>query len=173
MKLSTSFLAALILAFSSSSIAQNHTSLDAHAHGVAKLAIALEKNNKISIDLEMPGDSAVGFEHAPKTPAEIAAKKNAEDTFKEKFSELITFPENAKCVWGNPKIEVNDEAKGHSDWDVQIVTVCQMALEGQSVSVNFGKYFASIDKLEVSVIGQDFQKKVTLKKGSGSLSLTR
>lgn len=172
MKFSKLLSVSIAFATSTAAIAQNHGSLAAHVHGVASLVIGLEKNNKISIDVEMPGDSAVGFEHTAKSPVELAAKKRAEDTFKEKFAELVILPGEAKCTWGNPKVEVAGH-KGHSDWDVQIVAVCQKSLEGETVAVAFGKHFPSLDRLNISIIGQDFQKKITLKKGSGSLSLTK
>jgi hypothetical protein len=147
--------------------------LGAHVHGSAQLSIALEKNNKVEFELELPGDTAVGFEKAPESDSEIVKAQRIEDLFKKKFSELVQLPAESKCLWGNPKIEVLYPQKNHSEWKIQIYAVCQKDISGQSLSLDFGKHFKSLTDLDVAVIGQGFQKKVEVPNGTGSVALSK
>lgn len=147
--------------------------LGAHTHGSAQLNIALEKNNKVEFELELPGDTAVGFERAPETDAEIVKVQRTEELFKKKFSELVQLPSDSKCLWGNPKIEILYPHKNHSEWKIQIYAVCQKNIVGQSLNLDFSKHFKSLNDLDVAVIGQDFQKKLEVPKGTGSISLSK
>ena len=149
------------------------TALHAHVHGSAQLSIALEKNHKVEFELELPGDTAVGFERAPESDTEIVKVQRTEEIFKKKFSELVQLPADAKCVWGNPKVEIRYPQKNHSEWKIQIYAVCQKDIAGQSLSLDFGKHFKSLSDLDVAVIGQGFQKQVEVSKGTGSVSLSK
>jgi hypothetical protein len=144
-----------------------------HVHGAAQLGIALEKNNKVALDLDLPGDTAVGFEHEPKSAEEKAKVAKVEELFKKNFGTLVVLPADAKCVWGNPKIEVDYAHKGHSEWEVEIFAVCASAVDGKSVSLAFKPHFAGLKDLAVSVIGADFQTKHTVKEGVGSVTLSK
>jgi|GEM_PF-2205249 len=152
---------------------KHHPALGAHVHGAAHLAIALEKNNKIALDLSMPGDTAVGFEHAPKNAEQTLKIRDTEDLFRKRFSELVQLPTSASCTWGNPKVEIDSTTAGHSTWDIQIFAVCAKPLAGHVLAMGFGKHFPAMKDLDVSILASDFQKKIEVPKGTGSVSLTK
>jgi hypothetical protein len=170
-----SFAVAFVLGLATPTFADSPSTaaLVAHVHGSAQLSIALEKNHKIEFALELPGDTAVGFERVPETDSEIVKVQRTEELFKKKFSELVQLPAEAKCLWGNPKIEVLYPQKNHSEWKIQIYAVCQSDIAGQNLSLDFGKHFKTLRDLDVAVIGLNFQKKVELSKGTGSVSLSK
>ncbi len=174
-KFNHAFALALVLGLGGQTFAETPSTaaLGAHVHGAAQLNIAIEKNNKVEFELELPGDTAVGFERAPESDSEIVKTQKIEELFKKKFSELVQLPAASKCLWGNPKIEVLYPHKNHSEWKIQIYAVCQKDLAGQSLNLDFGKHFKTLKDLDVAVIGQSFQKKAEVPNGTGSVTLSK
>lgn len=66
-----------------------------HVHGLGHLNIAIE-GDRVEIGLEAPGADIVGFEHAPKDPAERAAVAKAIEKLKDGAG-LFVFPDAAGC----------------------------------------------------------------------------
>ena len=86
--------------------------LDSHEHGHGTLNIAVE-DNKISMELEVPGADIVGFERKPKTKAEKATLKKAINDLKKPLS-LFVLPSSAACEVKEAKVKLDgDEHDGH------------------------------------------------------------
>jgi hypothetical protein len=77
---------------------------EAHQHGHGTFEMAIEKAS-VSIDLRVPGDDIVGFEHAPGNAKEKAALEAAKKTLADALG-LFGIPKDAAC-----KV---DEAKVHT-----------------------------------------------------------
>ncbi|MEX2453291.1 MAG: DUF2796 domain-containing protein [Rhodospirillaceae bacterium] len=86
---------AAIMALSPGVSATEKREHGAHVHGLGHLNIAIE-GDRVEIELEAPGADIVGFEHAPKEPAERAAVAKAIEKLKDGAG-LFVFPDPAGC----------------------------------------------------------------------------
>lgn len=89
-------MAAVIIGFIAPAEAQDRREAGAHQHGRGKLDIAIE-GDKAGFEMRVPGADIIGFEHAAKTDAEIAALGAAKETLGNPVK-IVTLPEAAGCV---------------------------------------------------------------------------
>lgn len=82
---------------------QEHGSLSAHEHGVARLNAALD-GQTLELELESPAMNLVGFEHAATTDAD-KAKVAAVRAQLEKPLVLFNLPKTAGCVVATQELE--------------------------------------------------------------------
>lgn len=68
----------------------------AHEHGVAELHVAIEAET-MEIELVSPLDSLIGFEHAPRTPAQRAALAAAQAALRDP-ARVFVLPAAAACA---------------------------------------------------------------------------
>lgn len=174
-------LAALILSlFSFAAYAEEHK---AHVHGAAQFEIAFEVNH-ISVDIDSPADSFVGFEHAPKSAKD---KKHAAEivALLQDSANLFQFNSEAACkqtaadIAGaalgreneKEKAEHTAEANGHdhSDLDLHYSFTCEKPMNLKKVEFTGFKKFAKLQKIDASFISKSSQKKATLTAKNTSL----
>ncbi len=93
------FFGAAILAFAANGFAEEGP----HEHGVARLNLAIE-GRALEIELIAPGADIVGFEHAPTTPDQKAAVKDAVARLKA-GADLFAPPKDARCALEKAKVE--------------------------------------------------------------------
>ena len=74
---------------------QEHRQHGAHEHGVGTLNIAWE-GKEVHIELDSPAGNIVGFEHVPKTEADLDTLKNALARLRN-GTRLFLFPDAARC----------------------------------------------------------------------------
>ena len=157
----------------------------AHVHGAAQLSFAVE-DKSMTVLLESPGDSILGFEHKAESEADKAKVTEAVTTIETGFSSWIVLDAALGCTWTKTKIDaqVMEDAshadaghkKGkhkhadHSEVHVEYAVSCQSSLKGADVKIDFGTPFPRISKLNVQVLG-DKSTSVTLKKGRGAIKL--
>ena len=116
----------------------------AHVHGAGKLAIAIE-GNKLSIALDAPADDIVGFEHAPKTPAQ-KAKLDAAVAKLQQAGTIFKTPPEAGCkqIKAEAGLEQPDpkaaKATDHADFAGAFEFEC--AAIGKLTAIDLG-YFAA------------------------------
>ena len=67
----------------------------AHQHGVGHLDLVLE-GNELVIELQMPAEDLLGFEHAPRTPEQHAQVAALQNTLQQP-ERLFTLPAAAEC----------------------------------------------------------------------------
>ena len=169
--------------------AEEHRELGAHEHGRGTLNIAIE-GNKVSMELEVPGDDIVGFEHAAKTSRDKATLEKAKAQLAAPLT-LFALPASAGCRVTDSKVEIEigehhhdhdakEEAKadkgaaegeGHSEFHVQYALEC--AKPGNLATIEFGYFraFANAQRLDVNVITPKGQNKFEVTRASPSLSL--
>ncbi len=99
-----------------SAAAQEHRQLKAHEHGHGTLNIAVE-GSRVAMELNVPGQDIVGFEHQPQTKKEKAAAEKAEGLLKRGLT-LFKIPAAAQCKL----VEANSHTEGedhhhHDDHD--------------------------------------------------------
>ena len=90
---------------------------EAHEHGVGAMNIAIQ-GNEVEIELELPADNVVGFEHEARTAAEKKRVQNAAAKLK-KAANVVVLPEGAACKLKETEIKSalleNHEEYGHKD----------------------------------------------------------
>jgi hypothetical protein len=164
-------------------LAQEHA---AHVHGEAHLDVALE-GETLSLQLESPLDNLLGFEHAPRNPAEedqvkrMAATLRAADRL---FAtapaagcklEKVTLESSALTAELLGETEAEDEhdahahahedeegEEGHADLDAFWQFRCARPEALPSVEIRLFQHFPGLHALEVQAVTRKGQRGVTL-----------
>jgi len=160
-----------ILATSAMTLSSNAFAGKAHEHGVAQLYLApLEKS--LSVTLVSPADGILGFENIPKSDQQKKTQMEAETTLRNKASEFFVLPADLECSWKVDRFFDGSHQKsqgGHRDYLVQWTAECKKPLTGK-MSINLGKRFSRIHKLNVSVLKEKNQTSLQLKAAQGDVS---
>lgn len=85
----------------------------AHVHGKAQLHVAVE-GSKVTLMLEVPGDSVVGFEYSPKTPEDTEKVQNALNSLG-KAENLFTLRDALGCQWERGEAKVSYHTHDHKE----------------------------------------------------------
>ena len=148
---------------------------DVHEHGVGALNIAIQ-GNELKIELELPAENVVGFEHEARTAEE---KKRVHDAVAKlkKASNTVVLPENAACELEKAEIKSalledhhdhekskeHDDHGEHSEFAVHYHFVCAKTGLLSNLDISLFKHFPSTHKLRVQYITP---------KGQGALQTT-
>ncbi|MCY7316487.1 MAG: DUF2796 domain-containing protein [Rubrivivax sp.] len=155
----------------------------AHVHGLVKLDVAVQAKT-LTVQIQAPLDSLLGFEHRPRT----AAQKQAADAVLKQMNDgarLIRPPAAALCKAG--KVTVESETlqataaaagtgardDGHADLDATYEFTCEQPDKLGSIEIGLFEAFKRIQTIEVQVAGANRQSKVTLKRPDKMLRLGR
>lgn len=145
----------------------------AHVHGAAKLDISVE-GDKLTIAMEMPLDSTVGFEHLARTDKEKLAFANMMTSLKN-ATELFTPAAAAACRVES--VEVGDpfpggkaKADGHADIDADYVFRCAKPVALKSVATTLFKQFKRLHKIDVQRATPNGQGKASMTAEQPSVS---
>lgn len=142
--------------------AEEHRQLGAHVHGHGALNIAVDGTG-VSMFLDVPGMDVLGFEHAPASDAERAAKNEAEAKLAKPL-ELFGLPAAAGCKVSTAKVEIEGgngpehDHDGHLDYNAAYELEC--ASPGEITEIAFG-YFAAFkgaQGLTVTLVASNLQK---------------
>lgn len=148
----------------------------AHVHGLARLEIVLD-GPVLVIALEAPLDGIVGFEHAPRTPAQKQLAQKALAALKDP-ERLFGLPAEASCRPEATAIEApvlqGTEAKdGHGDLDARWTYRCAAPARLQALEQGLFEAFPRLLRLEVLVAGPRGQTKATLRRPVRAVTLQR
>lgn len=163
----TLFLAALATVSMTSVGAQGRP----HSHGVGRLDVAVDVKG-VSMQLEMPLDSLVGFERAPRNAREDRALKDALATLRTAGSLFATEPA-AQCMSSN--VRVSEPAlkggESHADVEAAYAFTCAKADALRAIdAAGLFKAFARLRNVEVQFVGPKGQAKRTLTRSRSALS---
>jgi len=157
-----------------------HATEAAHVHGLMHLDIAVDKQ-LLTVQLESPLDSLLGFERRPRTPAE----RQAADALGRQMNEgaaLFKPDAAAQCTLTKARIESavlqpsaapagkEDE---HADLDASYEFSCALPDKLTSVEIGLFDAFKRLQKIEVQVAGAKLQSKQTLQRPDKVVKLTR
>lgn len=164
-------------------------SADVHSHGDAELAVVLEKG-VITIEFGSPLYNILGFEHAPETPAQTMALKQAEQQLG-RGAGLFAFNPQAKCVPLSKAMTVTlfpadtDEADHddhdatethdedtHKDVFLAYEFKCQNPAKLSNVTINLFEFFKELAEIDVTFLGPATQMQVTLNRHQRQLDIT-
>ena len=145
----------------------------AHVHGEGKLDVAIDKE-KITLNLELPLDAAVGFERAPKNDKEKAALAAADKALKDTAT-LFVPTQAAHCSVVSTDVKIpnlggdgkHDHAhegeEHHADIDASYVFRCTNPAALKGIETTIFKHFKRLYRLEVQRAGPG---------GQGAMRLT-
>lgn len=167
---------------------EEHGSLGAHEHGVARMNVALD-GNSLELELESPAMNLVGFEHAANSDAD-KAKVAAARAQLEKPLDLFAIPLVAGCKVAGQELESplfgnapehehehedadHDEAEGHEHSEIHAHYQLECAkpenLKTLDLKALFTR-FPATQKIQVQLIGPQGQQGAELTPASPSLS---
>jgi hypothetical protein len=156
----------------------------AHVHGAAKLDVAVE-GAEVTLGVEMPLDSLVGFERAPRTVAERQAAGAALARLRDGAA-LFRFDPEANCTLGSAELAApllepastadrpaRAAAQGHGDLEATYVFRCTQPARLATMEVLLFDAFKRLDRMEVQAALPQGQRKAVLRRSSRVLQLAR
>ena len=145
----------------------------AHQHGAAKMDVSVE-GNALSIGLEIPLDSTVGYERPPRSDKEKTAYATMLSTLKDAAA-LFAPTAAANCRLAS--VEVNDpfpggktKSDGHADIDASYQFQCTNPAALKGFETSLFKQFKRLHKIDVQRTSPTGQGKATLNATSSRLS---
>jgi hypothetical protein len=152
----------------------------AHEHGVVHLDVAVE-GRRITLQMESPLDSLIGFERAPRNNAERRSADAAVAKLKA-ADKLFAIDTAAGCKL--TKVELSSAAlklgpaaepdpDGHADIDGSFEFDCADAARASFIDLGLFDTFARMQRIEVQAITAKTQFKATLKRPQRRIALVR
>lgn len=122
-----------------------------HNHGIGNLDVSVE-GEQLTLELELPQDSAVGFEHAPKNDKEHAALAKTERLLKDAAVLFVPTPA-ATCTIASVTVPMPHagkpaEGNGHADIDARYVFRCANPAMLRSLETGLFKHFSRLYRIE-------------------------
>ncbi|KHD89426.1 MAG: hypothetical protein OM95_03410 [Bdellovibrio sp. ArHS] len=141
----------------------------AHVHGAGKVSVAFDgKNGKI--ELHVPAEAIMGFEHQAKTKADKQKKEKALAKLEEKIAEMIVLDPALKCAIKKDIFEVNQQ-DSHAEIEAEFNVTCATPVAGSTITFNFTKQFSRLKKVQVDVLADGVQKSLQVQKNGDSVEL--
>ena len=158
-----------------------HGAGHAHVHGLAKLELVVEPK-QLNLRLESPLDNLVGFERAPRTPAErkrvdeaVAALRAADGVFTPDPAAGCTLRSvvlhSAVLKLGDPGSAKPMEA-GHAELEAEVVFDCQDTARLGHLDTALFKAFPRMRQLDAEGVTPSGQFKRSLKRPATRLVIT-
>lgn len=156
-----------------------------HQHGHGTLNIAIE-GSRVTMELEVPGNDVVGFEHAAKTKAQREAVAKAKKQLGAPLS-LFRLPPSAGCAIKAATVAIEggsgDEAKkgghkhddhdhAHSEFHAEYTLECSKITDLTSIEFPYFSMFKGAEELEVNIITPKGQTKFEVKGNKPRLDLS-
>lgn len=149
----------------------------AHEHGIAKLDVAVDAG-RVTLLLEMPLDSLVGFEREPRTDAEKAAAEAALAKLRA-FGTLFRIDPAAGCTAGKADVKAGPlsggaaSKDGHDDVDASFEFSCKGGAHAGFLEVGLFDAFPRLSRVDVQTATRKGQLKATLRRGTTRVPLAR
>lgn len=151
----------------------------AHEHGIARLDVAVDPQ-RVTLLLEMPLDTLLGFERAPRTDAERAAADAAVARLKDGAA-LFRIDPAAQCA--APTVQLESAAlglggaeagkDGHEDVDATIEFSCRQGAQAGFVEQMLFDAFPRLKRVDVQAATRKGQVQATLKRPDRRVPLAR
>ncbi|MBX7058825.1 MAG: DUF2796 domain-containing protein [Leptospirales bacterium] len=166
----------------------------AHVHGHGRLNLALESNNRLSLEFEAPGASVFGFERQPGSPEEHSVYTQRQAALKENLTALFPFVTRYGCQAKLSGFEAEagesaEEHAAHGDADeheheggaehqhsevrAQYNFECTHSLAGAEIELGFFELLPQLEQLEAITLSNSGQDSVVLERGQRTLKLAQ
>ncbi len=160
-------------------VAAGAASARPHEHGVARLDVAVEAR-RVTLLLEVPLDSLLGFEHAPRTEPEKAAAAAAVAKLKA-AAQMFYIDSSAQCQPAKAELRsgalglggASAEKDGHDELEVSYEFTCQDGFKAGFVETGLFEAFSRLQRVDVQAVTRKGQLKATLRRPVGRLPLAR
>lgn len=155
----------------------------AHQHGVVRIDLAVD-GGKVTVAVDMPLDSLVGFERAPRTDAERQAAAAALARMRDGAA-LLRFDAAAQCELVDARVEApvlerpaaaapsGDKDAGHADLDAAYTFACAQPERLATLEVGLFDAFRRIERVEVQAAMPQGQRKAVLRRSARVFQLAR
>ena len=156
----------------------------AHLHGFVTLNIAVQ-GGQLTVQLEAPLDSLLGFEHRPRTDAQRKAAESAlavinkpQDWLRPDAAaqcKLVRTDVQADALQPAAKPAAKADAKTDEHTDLEAAVDFTCAEPGQLKALDLGLFdaFPRINRIDVQVAGAGGQLKQTLRRPARAVRLVR
>lgn len=141
----------------------------AHQHGQAQANVAVQ-GNRLGVQLEIPLDSLLGFEHRPRTDRQRAAAqaavqqlKAAATWLKPDAAALCTLASSDFNTQALDPAAPGSAEQGHADVDASYEFTCAAPEKLAGLDMGLMTLFKRIQRIEVQVAGAQSQSKQTLR----------
>ncbi len=144
----------------------------AHEHGIARLGLAVD-GTRLTVDLQLPGESVFGFERAPRSAQERATAAEALDGLRTGGARLIAFPDGVTCALDSAEVQApegveddhagedhrpheneghehEDEGDGHEDVHLLASLTCSLEPRGPA-SLRFAAILPGVVQVDLTV----------------------
>ena len=176
--LKRTLLAATLLSTAGAALAQNP---GAHVHGQALANVAVQ-GTKLSVQLELPLDSLLGFEHRPRTDAQRRAAQAALQQLKAPAGWLkpdaaalctLTGSEINAQALEPAKVGPASPEPAHADVDASYEFNCAAPDKLAALDLGLMGVFQRVQHIEVQVAGAKGQGKQSLRRPASRVLLKR
>lgn len=151
---------------------KKHREHSAHRHGSGSLGISFD--NKVGqIELKIPSESIVGFEHRPNTKKQKEKAKTQLALLENKILEIVAFDPvlNCKVTKTNVFMDFSSKNKNHSEVIAKFDLNCELSPLKSKLSFNVQKFFPKIIELDVQILVDQLQKSIEITKNGQSIDL--
>lgn len=160
-------LAALLLATALATVARAAP----HQHGVGAMDVALD-GATLTVTLRLPLDTLVGYERAPRTPAERAAADAV--LLKLRDAATLLVPDAAAGCNAQPAtIDAGPLAPGaqpargeHADLGATYTFTCAQPAQLRAIALPIFETLTRLQRVDVQVAGPQGQRKATLRRSA-------
>jgi Protein of unknown function (DUF2796) len=153
-----------------------------HVHGQVKVDIAVQAGT-LTVMVEAPLDSLVGFEHRPRTPAQRKAAADALALMND-VTRLVKTPAAAGCTAAAPEIDAaplqpapagqpGAKEAAHADLEATYTFSCTAPGALSALELGLFDAFPRIQRIDVQVAGPQGQRKQPLRRPAREVKLTR
>ena len=150
----------------------------AHVHGVVTLDVAVE-GSSLSVHLEAPADSLLGFEHRPRTAAQKQAVAQMQQRLRDAAPWLRPSTEAAcqlreatvESALFEPAAQGKAAEDGHADIDADYRFECRQPQALVALELGLFEAFPRMQRIEVQMAGPKAQAKATLRRPDKTLRL--
>jgi hypothetical protein len=150
-----------------------------HDHGTAQVQVALE-GEQLTLTMQLPQESLVGFEHAPRTSAQRQAMADALARLRQS-GDLIQPDAEARCRPTKTEVKDPHEPRGasagaaadHADVEVEIGFRCAQAAQLRTLGIGLLETFPRLKRVQAVVATPQGQRKFTLRRPARELKLPR
>lgn len=163
------FVLCLFLFKNDAGATETHRELGAHVHGAAQVSMAFDQNDG-EIDFDGAAMNIVGFEHAAVSAQDKKQLTDRLQKFTATFAAAFQFEARLNCK-ATAAPAVLEQNGSHSDINAHVKIHCAQSPLGSQVKVDFGPEDTHLQKVQVQVLVDSFQKSVTLEHLPGEIDL--
>ena len=149
----------------------------AHVHGLAQLNVLVD-DNQLTLDLDVPLESLLGFEHSPRNDSQRQAVNVLMQQLNQSNT-LVQPDESGICVRQSievtspASISTNHHAQAHADLSYRVTFTCAQINKVGFIQLGFFRAFSRLETIQTQIATSKRQFKQTLKRPNEVIKLLR